>query len=193
MDKQFVKFWVSFLTNYMKTQEQMEDMSAWIGQGFKGFDELTELFQKSYGLDRLSESTANYLTMWEQSKKDFERSLTEYLSLMGVVSKQEHLELVEKYEELKEKAATQEETIVHLRQLLLQGGELDHKELRTGFEEVIKKQSDDFQTLIEDLGEGVVKKESEKKSPSAAAKKKPSATGKNVKKRSVTKKAVAKK
>jgi hypothetical protein len=193
MDKQFVKFWVSFLTNYMKTQEQMEDMSAWIEQGFKGFDELTELFQKSYGLDRLSESTANYLTMWEQSKKDFERSLTEYLSLMGVVPKQEHLELVEKYEELKQKAASQEETIVHLRQLFLKGEQLDHKEFRTGFEELIKKQSDDFQRLIKDVGEGVVKKESEKKSPSAAGKKKPSATGKNVKKRSVTKKAVAKK
>jgi hypothetical protein len=184
MDKQFVKFWVSFLTNYMKTQEQMEDMSAWIEQGYKGFDELTELFQRSYGLDRLSESTTNYLTMWEQSKKDFERSLTEYLSLMGVVPKQEHLELVEKYEELKEKAASQEETIVHLRQLL-QGNQLDQTELHTGFEELIKKQSEDFQRLIKDVGEGVVKEES--------VQKKPSASGKNVKKRIVAKKAVAKK
>jgi hypothetical protein len=185
MDKQFVKFWVSFLTGYMKTQEQLEDMSAWMERGFKGFDELTELFQKSYGLDRLSESTAQYLTMWEQSKKDFERSLAEYLSLMGVVPRQEHLDLVEKYEELKQKAESQEETIVHLRQLLLKGEQLDQKEFRTGFETLIKKQSDDFQRLMKDVGEGVVKEESEKK--------KPSVSGKNVKKRSVTKKATAKK
>lgn len=185
MDKQFVKFWVSFLSSYMKTTEQIEDMAAWIAQGFKGFDELTELFQRSYGLDRLSESTTNYLTIWEQSTKDFERSLTEYLSLMGVVSKQEHLDLVEKYEALKEKVASQEETIVHLRQLILKGEQLDQKEFRTGFEALIKKQSDDFQRLIKDVGEGVVKKESEKKRPSAS--------GKNVKRRSVTKKALAKK
>jgi hypothetical protein len=193
MDRQFVKFWASFLTNYMKTQEQMEDMSTWIAHGFKGFDELTELFQKSYGLDRLSESTANYLAMWEQSTKDFERSLTEYLALMGVVPKQEHLELVEKYEALKEKSESQEETIIHLRQLLLKGEQLDQKEFRTGFEELIKKQSDDFQRLIKDVGEGVVEKESEKKKPSATEKKKSAASGKSVKKRSVAKKAVAKK
>ncbi|TFG37311.1 MAG: hypothetical protein E4H39_02405 [Syntrophobacterales bacterium] len=183
MDKQFINFWVDFLTNYMKTQEQMEDMSAWMEQGFKGFDELTELFQKSYGLDRLSESTANHLTMWEQSTKDFERSLTEYLSLMGVVPKQEHLELVEKYEALKEKSASQEETIVHLRQLI-EGKQLDQKELHTGFETLIKKQSDDFNRLVETMGDIGAKEEPVKQKPSPGKKK---AT-----KTKVTKKASAK-
>lgn len=184
MDKNFVKFWVSFFTGYMKTKEQMEDMSAWIAQGFKGFDELTELFQQSYGLDRLSESTTNYLTMWEQSKKDFERSLTEYLSLMGVVPKQEHLDLVEKYEALKEKAALQEETIVHLRRLI-EGKHLDQTEFQTGFETLIKKQSDDFKKLLVNMGDTSAKEESEKKKPSLSPKK--------VKKKSATKKNVPKK
>jgi len=184
MDKQFVKFWVSFLGGYMKTKEQMEDMSTWMAQGFKGFDELTELFQRSYGLDRLGESATNYLTMWEQSKKDFERSLKEYLSLMGVVPRQEHLDLVEKYEALKEKSASQEETIAHLRQLL-GGNQLDQTEFHDGFETLIKKQSDDFNRLVTTLGDLGAKEKS--------GQKKPSASKKNVKKRSVTKKDPAKK
>ena len=69
MDRQFLQFWGDFFTNSAKGQKQMEDMTKWMQQGFKGFDDLTALFQKTYGLDRLSESGDNYLKMWEKAVK----------------------------------------------------------------------------------------------------------------------------
>jgi tetratricopeptide (TPR) repeat protein len=189
MDKQFLQFWVDFLSISMKTQQQMEDIATWLQHGFKGYDELTEIFQKAYGLDRFSESTTGYLTMWDQAIKDFEKSLNEYLSMLGVVPKQEYLDLVEKYEELKKKAASQEETIAHLQQLL-NAKIIDQGKIDFGFEELIRKQSDDFQELVKNIT-GVGSKEEEvKKEP---AEKKPAGPSKKKTKKATGKKAPSKK
>jgi hypothetical protein len=153
MDKQFLQFWGEFFINYAKGQKQMEDMTQWMREGFKGYADLTELFRKTYGLDRIAEESDSYLKLWEQAVKDFEKSFKDYLSFMGVVPKQEYLDLVEKYEHLKEKAASQEETIKNLRMLL------DQKIMDTGtevfdeYQDLLKKQTAEFQELTESIGQ----------------------------------------
>ncbi len=152
MDRQFLQFWGDFFTNSAKGQKQMEDMTKWMQQGFKGFDDLTAMFRKTYGLDHLSESGDNYLKMWEKAVKDFEKSFKDYLSFLGVVPKQEHLSLVEKYEDLKENVASQEETIKHLR-MLLDKKVQDQGIFLDGYEDLIKKQTSGFQELTESIGQ----------------------------------------
>lgn len=157
MDKNFLEFWGNFLINVAKGQKQLEDMAKWMGQGFKGFEDLTVMFRKFYGLDRLAKGSPDYLKMREKAQEAFQNSFKDYLSLFGVVPKEEHLALVKKYEELNEKVAAQEETIKHLR-ILLGEKVFDPGEVVTGFQELMKKQSDQFQQLMESISQSFQKK-----------------------------------
>lgn len=150
MDKNFLAFWGEIFSSYIRGHNQMEEVVSWIHQGFKGFDEITELFQKAYGLDRLSESTSSYLKMWDQSIEDFQKSFSDYLSMLGVVPKQEYLRLVAKYEDLKATIAARDETIAHMK-LLLDKKHLDQEEIQLGYQELIKKQTDEFQELLKNV------------------------------------------
>ena len=50
MDKQFLEFWGNFMLNAAKSQKQLEDMAEWMKGGFTGFQDLTSMFEKVYGL-----------------------------------------------------------------------------------------------------------------------------------------------
>jgi len=152
VDKNFLEFWGNFLINSAKEQKRMEDLSKWMQQGFKGFDDLTEMFKKFYGLEQMEKDSPAYMDTWEKASENFLNSYKDYLNLMGMVSKDEHLTLIKKYEELKEKAAAQEETINHLRLLLKEKKTESQEELVQGFQNLIEKQSKQFQETMETLG-----------------------------------------
>ena len=152
MDKHFLEFWGNFLINAAKGQKQLQDMSKWMQQGFKGFDEFTDMFRKFYGLEHMEKDTSSYMETWKKASENFQKSFKDYLDLMGVVSKDEHLALVRKYEKLKEKVAAQEETIKHLRMLLEEKKFETQGKLVQGFQEIIEKQSEQFQETMETLG-----------------------------------------
>jgi len=158
MDKQFLEFWGNFMINAAKGQGQLEEMAKWMGQGFSGFEDLTAMFKKSYGLDRMPEDTPDFLASWEKAAKDFQKSFKDYLSLMGVVPRDEHLKLVKKYEDMKKRVAGQEETIKHLRLLLDARGTADQTEVVKSFQDLMNKQSEQFQELTENFGRFFQKK-----------------------------------
>lgn len=152
MDKHFLEFWGNFLINAAKEQKRMEDLSKWMQQGFKGFDDLTEMFRKFYGLEHMEKDTPAYMESWEKASENFLESFKDYLELMGMVPKDEHLALVKKYEELKEKVAGQEETIKSLRLLLEEKRAESQGELVKGFQDLIDKQSKQFQETMVTFG-----------------------------------------
>ena len=86
---------------------------------------------------------------WAAAQENFTQSYRDYLALLGVVPREEHLALVRKYEELKDKVASQEETIRHLRMLLSQNNQEGYQDMAGQFEGLVKKQSDQFQQLME--------------------------------------------
>jgi hypothetical protein len=151
MDRRFLEFWGNFLINAAKGQKKFEELSQWFSQDLKGFEDLTALFRKSYGLDELPENSADYEEAWQKAAENFQNSLRDYLSLMGVVPKDEHIKLVKKYEDLKRKVADQEETIKHLRMLLEEKG-FGQGELVRSFQDLIITQTDQFQELMKALG-----------------------------------------
>lgn len=153
MDRQFLEFWGNFLIHAAKGQKQLEDLAQWMQQGFKGFDELTAMFKTCYGLDNLDESTPNDMPSWKKASEDFQKSFKDYLRLMGLVSKDEHLALVKQYEALKEKVAIQEETIKHLRMLLEEKYSKPQEDLAKGLQTLIEKQTQQFRQTIETFGQ----------------------------------------
>ena len=153
MDRQFLEFWGNFLLNAAKGQKQLEDMAKWMGSGFTGFDELTSLFRKIYGLEGVSKESSDYLKMWSGAQEDFKKSFKDYLALLGVVPRDEYMALVKKYEELKEKCESLEETVRHLRMLLSEAKIEEYHNVAGHFEELVKKQGDQFQKVMDSLSQ----------------------------------------
>ena len=154
MDKKFLEFWGTFLLNAAKGQEQLEDMTQWFREGFKGVEQQMSLFRKCYGLDRESESSPHYMEMWSKAASDFQNSYKELLGLMGMglVPKKEYLTLAEKYEALKEKLASQDETISHLK-MKSTARNIDQGEVVKGFEVLMKNQAEQFQKVMKSFGQ----------------------------------------
>lgn len=152
MDKKFLEFWGNFLLNAAKGQEHLDDMTRWIREGFKGFEQQLSLFRKCYGLDHESESSPDYMEMWSKAATDFQNSYKEFLGIMGLVLKEDYLTLAEKYEALKEKLAHQEETIHHLK-MKTASKDVDQGEIVKGFEMLMKKQAEQFQELTKSFGQ----------------------------------------
>jgi len=151
MDKQFLEFWGNYLIQVAKGQQRMDDLHQWMSRGLKGFEDLTSLFRKAYGLEEVRRDHPDFGKMWKEAEEKFRESYAESLKLYGMVPRSEHLELVRKYEALKEKCADQQETIAHLKALLEAGG-ADQNELMRSFQELARKQGDQFQKFMESLG-----------------------------------------
>ena len=160
MDSQFLEFWGKCFLNAAKGQKALEDMAAWMRQGFTGFEEMTALFQKTYGLDQVAKESPDYFEMWKKAQEDFKNCFTDYLTLFGCVPRDEHMGLVKKYEELKEKVASQEETIKHLQMLLSQA---KTEEVAGQLKNLVQKQAEQFQKIMESFGESFKKVSTEPK------------------------------
>lgn len=152
MDKRFLEFWGNYLINTAKEQKQMEDLAKWMQQGFEGFNELNVMFNKFYGLEQMDKDTPSYMEAWKKASENFLKSFDDAMGLMGMVPKGKHLLLIKKYEALKEKVAAQEETINHLRLLLDEKKTESQEELVQGFQDLIEKQSRQFQETMETFG-----------------------------------------
>lgn len=152
MDRNFLEFWGNLLLSAAKGQEELEAMAKWIRQGLSGFEYLNDMFRKFYGIDRHSEDSPDYLQSWKKAERNFYKSLEDYLSLFGVVPREEHLELLKEYEELKAKAAAQEETIKHLRMLHAEKG-FAQSEMISGLQELMVEQGEQFRKLMESFSD----------------------------------------
>lgn len=152
MDRHFLEFWGNLFINASKQQKQLEDLAKWMQQGFKGFDELTAMFKKFYGLEQTEKDTPAYMESWEKASENFLDAFNNYLDVMGLVPIEKHLALIKKYEELEKKFVAQEKTINHLRLLLEEKKTESQKELVQGFQDLIEKQSKQFQETMETFG-----------------------------------------
>ena len=111
MNKYFYEFWENHLNNLDKGQKQMEDMTRWIMQGLSSFEELPRTFGKLCSTDFWPKGTLDYIKAWEMTTEDFQKFFKYYLNLMGLVPKDEHLTLSNKYKELNESVADQKKGI----------------------------------------------------------------------------------
>jgi tetratricopeptide (TPR) repeat protein len=151
MDRHFLEFWGNFLLQAAQGQKQLEDFAKWFKRPVLNLGDFTALFRQAYGLDPPKQDSPDYPAIWKKAEEDFRNSFQEYLSLLGVVPRREYAELARKYEKLEAKLAEREETIKHLRHLLSDKG-LDYAVVSLELQELMKKQGEKFQELVEDFG-----------------------------------------
>jgi hypothetical protein len=154
MNRHFLEFWGKALLQAAKSQKQLEDLTKWLPQGFLGFQDFTQLFKTSYGLNDVAEDSPDYLALWKKAEVDFRDSFKDYLNLLGVVPRGEYDALAQKYEELQEKVTEQAETIKLLRVLADEKG-MGLEATTLEFQRLIKKQGEQFQQFLQGLGESV--------------------------------------
>lgn len=152
VDQHFLEFWGNFLISVAKGQQQLEDLTSFLQGDFAKTETLADVFRKAYGLENLNDRNPDFHNLWKKSTQDFQESYRAYLNLLGVVSREDYAELAQRYEELKAKAADQEETIKHLRLLLEEKG-LDYGAVTLKFQELIKKQAETVQDFFSGLAE----------------------------------------
>jgi uncharacterized coiled-coil protein SlyX len=150
MDRQFLEFWGNYLLAAAKGQQQLEDLNRWISQGFSGFEELTAMFNKFYGLEHPPQKNSDSAKAWENAAAGFRNSFNAYLDLMGVVPRDKYQALEQKCAALQKKVADQDETIKILRSLLTEEGTYQGETVKV-FQNLVNKQSDAFETLMESL------------------------------------------
>ena len=105
MEEYFYEFWKNQLITVEKGQKQMQDMTKLVMQGLSGFEEVPEMFGKFCSMDFWSKETCDYMRAWEMTTEDFQKFFKYYLDLMGLVPKDEYLELANKYNNMDESVA----------------------------------------------------------------------------------------
>jgi len=164
MDKQFLEFWGNFLLSAAKGQRQVDELSRWMSQGMKGFQDLNDMFRKFYGLEKPDSADPD---MWTSAQSAFRDAYKNYLDSMGVVPKSDYTDLKQQFEALQKKVAEQEKTIRSLR-LELSECKLAEGDTLRGFQELIQVQSDQFRELTDSFGQFFTQSaadEKEKKKP----------------------------
>ena len=152
MNRHFLEFWGKALLQAAQSQKQLEDLAKWCQRGIFSFQDYTQIFKTSYGLDQVEEDSPDYFSIWNKAEENFQESFKEYLHIFGVVPREEYADLARHYEELQAKVAEQEETIKLLRLLLEEKG-LGLAANSLEFQRLIEKQGEQFQKLIQGLGE----------------------------------------
>jgi hypothetical protein len=95
-------------------KKQLKNMVNWVDFGIGGFEDLTAMFTKFCWLDWMPgvKNMPDYLDTWKIATKGYTKSVHDYMDLIGLVSKDEHVALIGKYKELKKTFKSQEEEIM---------------------------------------------------------------------------------
>jgi hypothetical protein len=150
MDRHFLEFWGNYLLAAAKGQKQLEDLNQWIRQGFSGFEELTAMFKRIYGLEQPRREDADASRSWQNAAAEFRSSFDAYLNLMDLIPKDKYQALEQEYAALQEKVADQEETIKTLRKLLSEEGTYQGETAKV-FQDLVNKQAEAFETFMKSI------------------------------------------
>jgi len=151
MDRNFYEFWGQFFLNLAKGQKQVEDFRKWFSQGMAGYESLTAMFRRAYGLDRMEETSPDYSEFWKKSVETFQKSFREGLSLMEVVPRGEYEALAEKCAVLEKTVAEQEEMIRSLKRLLTEEATGTPAAALEELQGLLKNQQAQFQELMKSM------------------------------------------
>lgn len=149
-NRQFFEFWGNFFTTMAQGQKQLEDMTAWMEQGFSTANEMSELFRRCYGLGPAKSDASREDKAWQNAVQDFQQSLTQMAAQWGWVSQSEHQKALDKCAALEKKIIQLQRTIKDLQDLLDREGS-GHAKLFQHLKDAMEEQSDQFHTLMESI------------------------------------------
>jgi hypothetical protein len=158
VDKRFLEFLGNFFIHAAQGQKQLDDIAGWMQQGYAGYEELTAMFLKFYGLEPTSPFDTASQTKNKKALQEFEDSFNIYLRAFGVVSESEHQQLKDEYEKLKHQCEEQQKTIRSLK-MLLDAKYADTNEFIQNMQDIMTNQNELFQQLMQSVWE-IEKKDS---------------------------------
>jgi hypothetical protein len=139
MDNNIFELWGNIFLTAARGQKQMENAGKWMKGGFYDMpDSLT-------GINAIISSSTEYLKIFNMASESFLKSTKEYLSLMELVPKKDYDSLFEEFEDLKKR--TEEKSSGKVDKFLNEELSLQTQNLRS-FEELMRKQTEQFQDLI---------------------------------------------
>ena len=148
MDHRFLEFLGNFFLSAASGQKQIADIFSWMQQGYRGYEELTSMFRKFYGLEKHPPSDAASKKKDQMAFRDFQQSINTYMRLWGVVSDAEHQQLLDKMRRLEEKCEAQEAMIRRLK-LLLDAKMTDQNEFIQSMQDIMVDQNKIFQQMAQ--------------------------------------------
>ena len=150
MDRHYLELWGNYLLSVAKGQKQAEDFYNWMRQGFKGAEDLTAMFKKIYGLNDYNERDPKSTLDWDEAARSFRKTSGEYFKMMGWISIEEFQALEEENQSLKSRIEEQDKKIKRLQDLLNQPS-IDQNLTLNVLQDLINKQSEEFQRLLTNL------------------------------------------
>ena len=103
MNRHFLEFWGKALLQAAQSQKQLEDLAKWCQRGIFSFQDYSQLFKTSYGLDQVKEDSPDYFSIWNKAEENFQESFREYLNIFGVVPREEYAALARRMKSYKQK------------------------------------------------------------------------------------------
>lgn len=154
MDDKWLELWGNFLIQAARNQRASRDFFHWLSEGAPtrrapdeapGLAAWMRMFVPFMPAD-FSETETN--TRMDETARQWQTAFREWVAMMGVVSKREYDELVERCERLEAKLDEKEETIRQLGQLLALKSTFDAG-LTTPLQEMLKSQGEAFQKMMQ--------------------------------------------
>lgn len=145
MHYQYLDSLGNMFMNAARGQKQLEEFSRLMGFAPWNFMNWNETAGRFFGFDALARSTTELMKFSRNLLEEFQQSIKGFLSLMDLVPKRDYLELLQQYETLKKKS--REAGAAGLENILQEGLSIQSEGLRH-FEELAKKQTEEFQNLM---------------------------------------------
>ncbi|MDX9746744.1 MAG: hypothetical protein WCX84_04045 [Syntrophales bacterium] len=151
MDKRFLEFWGNFLIHAARGQEQVETLQRLANEGFRACEFHMNLFREFYGLKKKADPSEINDQIREKATADFLESCREFTGLLGLVPRKTYDALVRENDDLKSR-------ITELEKALKTSGKKTRRQepesglVAKGIEGLMKKQADQFQTLMTTYG-----------------------------------------
>ncbi len=168
MEKNFLEIWADMFSKAAQGQKTMDYFTTWMRQGFSGIEEMTSLIQKTCGLgletrQKQQQYTGHeYFDFWEKAREEFKKSFADYLALLGSVPREQYLELAGKYEALKQKIASQQETIDYLRMLLSEQKKVETDAIQGKVHDLVTQQAEQFKSVMNSFSQGFKSEETKR-------------------------------
>jgi BMFP domain-containing protein YqiC len=152
MDTKFYQFWGDFVQQALKGQIRSSDLMNLMQQGEGGSDDVTAMFKKYYGLDQKAADAPDYVTLYQESLKHFNKSLDDLFSILDVVPRKDYLDLEQKNKRLEKKITELEAVITHLK-VLLKTNSPDAEDGTGPLNQMLKTQNEHFLKMMDSLAE----------------------------------------
>jgi hypothetical protein len=151
-DPKFLEFWGNYLIAVAQGQKQLQSLSRLMHQNFQGWEDLTALFKKSYGLETLAPDSPAFQEAWKKATAEFRQSFKETFRAMGWVPEEQYRELAAENKMLQQKISQQDGIIRRLQTLMNEKG-LDQSRALEVFRDLIDRQGQEFQKLMNALSQ----------------------------------------